>query len=688
MSDFVDEIASQGFLPPRHIVWDGKIHRFPTSPEKPHSKDGWYVAHDDAIGKAGAFGSMRDAVKHTWGNGSGRQLTAAELRAIDAQREEEKKRAVAAKKSTALRAQRIYAQASDSGISDYLKRKKMDAPEGCKFVSLLDSTAFGFHPERPWHITGLIVPMRNHEGEIVNLQIIPNGSDKKFFMPESQTTGTFHLIGGEISDRVVIAEGIATAQAILPRSHCPVAAAFSASNLPSVARILRAKHPNAEIIMAADGDKPGREYAQKAIQGLAGQNRVIEAPDGQDFWDVPFPDLAPSMDRSTLFAQLLKKTLDDGTEGKVLPRIANYTLILSHAPEFAGKLRHNIFSDSAEWECGPILDDVVTNTTAAIERDWVPDRVAPGEVERSMRAAAKTRQYHPVVDYLRGTKWDGEDRIDHFFQDHLACPDTPYISGTARALFIGAVRRILFPGCQMDHMVVLESDQGRKKSSLWGVLAGDWYLDQTASIESVDFFIALRGKWFVDLGELSQFKNAEVTRIKQILTLRHDDYRPKYGRDNQRFPRQCIFVGGTNETGWIGDQTGGRRFLPVPVLTSCIDTDAVAAIRDQIFAEAVHRVDHGDWLDWWDIPGAQEEQSKRIHGDFWEAPIARFLTEDFTGQTITGAEIMAKVMRKDLGNTTIGDERKVGGIMDRLGWTRKKVRYGSKVCWAYARPQQ
>lgn len=684
METLVDAIQSLGFSPPRHIIWDGKIHRWPTSPEKPHSKDGWYVAHDDDKGKAAGFGSMRDQVKHTWAEKSDRKFTPADLAALDDQREAAKKKAIAARNATAIRAQRIYAQASESGHSDYIGKKKISVPDGCKFVSLMDAAAFGFKTEKPWHITGMIVPMQNAEGKIVNLQILANGVDKKLFMPESTTQGAFHIIGGEVKDRVVIAEGIATAQAIAPRSKCPVVVAFSASNLPSVARIFRHKYPNAEIILAADGDPAGRDYSAKAVSGLPGKSRVIEAPEGKDFWDAQFPELEQNLSYSELMDKLVKKTQEDGSQGKILPRVCNYRDILLFGEGFPD-LAYNDFSEMPMIDGAPMDEDGITDILTIMESKWVPDKVARNDIEAAARRVAKHHRYHPVMDYLHSTRWDGIDRIDNFFADHLESEKSEYLTGVARALFIGAVRRILYPGCKLDTMVVLESPQGVGKSSLWQALAGEWYLDQTASIESVDFFIAMKGKWFIDLGELDQFQRAEITRIKQVITLQDDDYRAKYARDNERHPRQSVFVGGTNGSDWIADQTGGRRFLPVVAPCKKIDIPRLLAVRDQLFAEAMHRVRNHEWPDWWNVPGAEEQQELRMQYDLWDAPVSEFL-DRWARDTIQGHEILVQLMKKDLGQITRSDEIKIGKVMNRLKWERKKMRKGSITYWCYSRP--
>ena len=125
----------------------------------------------------------------------------------------------------------------------------------------------------------LVIPLRNVEGEVRGLQIVDEDGTKRF-LRGSDKKGHFHPIGErQLGEPILIAEGYATAASIHEATGRPVIAAFDAGNLKPVAEALRAKDPDAPILICADNDhhlgdsnkNVGVHKAKEAAQAVAGR---------------------------------------------------------------------------------------------------------------------------------------------------------------------------------------------------------------------------------------------------------------------------------------------------------------------------------------------------------------------------------------------------------------------------------
>ena len=217
----------------------------------------------------------------------------------------------------------------------------------------------------------------------------------------------------------------------------------------------------------------------------------------------------------------------------------------------------------------------------------------------AVNVVAMAHKFHPVRDYLDGCDWDEVPRLETLLVDYLGAEDTPYTRAVTRKALVAAVARIYNPGCKFDYMLTLRGRQGLGKSALIAKLGGEWFSDSFTTMQGKDAYEQTMGVWLMEIGELAGMRKAEAETIKLYISKQADRFRPAYGRRIQEFPRQCIFIGTTNETQFLRDTTGNRRFWVVDTPnTPALDmwSDLTPEVIGQIWAEAVTLFRKGEAL--------------------------------------------------------------------------------------------
>lgn len=277
--------------------------------------------------------------------------------------------------------------------------------------------------------------------------------------------------------------------------------------------------------------------------------------------------------------------------------------------------------------------------------------------------------FNPVRDYLDSLSWDGIPRLDKLLVDYFGVDNTPINRAIGRMLLVAAVRRVREPGCKFDTIVVLEGRQGTGKSTALVVLAGkENFSDQDIlALDAKAQMEAIEGVWLYEISELEGMSRSEITKVKAFASRQEDRARPAYGRFRENRSRQCVFIGTTNEEGYLRDKTGNRRFLPVR--TNAIDLEALLRDRDQLWAEACEAEAQGEsiTLD----PGLWEEaaqlQQDRMEHEPWIDLLANVQGER-QGQfyKVTTAELLRDHLK-------IPEERHSPIIFKRLGYAMRKL---------------
>lgn len=194
--------------------------------------------------------------------------------------------------------------------------------------------------------------------------------------------------------------------------------------------------------------------------------------------------------------------------------------------------------------------------------------------------------YDPILDYLNGLSWDGVGRLKTWLHDYMGAEGSDLNAAFGILALAAAVRRVRSPGSKFDQIIVLESEEGKNKSTAIEILAGrDNFSDQNIlTLDDKGQQEALQGIWLYEIADLAGLSRADVERVKAFASRKVDRARPAYGRTRMDIPRRCVLFATTNHDRYLQSQTGNRRFWPVKV--GRIDLERLERDRDQLWAEA------------------------------------------------------------------------------------------------------
>ena len=190
-------------------------------------------------------------------------------------------------------------------------------------------------------------------------------------------------------------------------------------------------------------------------------------------------------------------------------------------------------------------------------------------INKAVSIAASERSYHPIRNFLETLQWDGKSRIASLLPRFLGADDNEYTREIIRLLMLAAVHRVYEPGCKFEIMVCLVGGQGAGKSTFFRFLAvnDEWFTDDLKRMDDENVYSKMQGHWIIEMSEMLATVNAKsIEDIKSFLSRQKETYRIPYQTYAEDRPRQCIFVGTSNNLDFLPlDRTGNRRFAPVLV---------------------------------------------------------------------------------------------------------------------------
>ena len=283
-------------------------------------------------------------------------------------------------------------------------------------------------------------------------------------------------------------------------------------------------------------------------------------------------------------------------------------------------LRLNSMSQSLEY--GPIdkpipVDDV---STSYVRISAGAGQVFPKTLTYDTALiVGREHAYHPVRAYLENCAANVEPcpyfdtlatellGVAEDTMTDVRMPDGKRLCDVILKRFlIGAVARVLEPGCVHDWMPILIGGQNAGKSTFFQYLTppspeSPGYYPWVSTVQQGIGYIkdrphVLHCGFIVLLDECDRyFKRQHVEEFKNLVSVGTDRSAKKY--ENERdFRRAFVLAGATNSNEFLVDPTGNRRFMPIVVdgkipskddpNIKIIDLDRLKEDRDSIWAAA------------------------------------------------------------------------------------------------------
>lgn len=493
---------------------------------------------------------------------------------------------------------------------------------------------------------------------------------------------------------------------------------MTAGNMGKVARGIKERRPDIQLIVVADREESGAGIRAAAqVCRMFEDARVVDPGTGDidDYYRLhgsaatcALIDSARTMTPDEIEVALQRRGVDadnvadfaearrkrqgrasgaGGGQSKPKKGAAGYSGIWRVLEEMEAIDGLEIFFDTFQqkpyfrWGEGQELrvidDDFAFDTAMKCEEAF--DGVSLPVVREAIRRFASARRYDSAQQWLDGLKWDGTPRVARFCSDYLETEDTPYTKEVGCYLWTALAGRIIEPGVKADMVPLLIGEQGCSKSEATRSIAPseDQYagLDfGTSDAENIRKLVS--GRCVVELDELKGLSERAVEHVKSFLSTRTDDHRPLYAASYVQVPRRWVAVATTNDRSCLKDATGHRRWLPVQIVGNC-SPEKIRQDRDQLWAEgaALFR-QHGVMF------YQAEKLAKFEHGKFefldeWTEVVERYC---HLKPFVTGLEVATS--REGLGfevsQVTMQVTKRIAGILQRLGYRAGKAPSGER----------
>lgn len=178
----------------------------------------------------------------------------------------------------------------------------------------------------------------------------------------------------------------------------------------------------------------------------------------------------------------------------------------------------------------------------------------------------------PINDYFSQLpQWDG--KTDHIAQlaETVQASDQAYWHEVLRHWMVGMVSCAINAQDINQQVILLVGKQGKGKSTWIRKLLppelAEYYRNGMIDPTKGGNMLMLSNRILINMEEFEGVKPSELAGLKRIISQDSIIHRRLYDPQPRTYPRRASFIGSTNNTRFLNDISGSRRFLVVQILS-------------------------------------------------------------------------------------------------------------------------
>lgn len=298
--------------------------------------------------------------------------------------------------------------------------------------------------------------------------------------------------------------------------------------------------------------------------------------------------------------------------------IFNVKTLLLNAPVFTDNLAFNEFTQEPE-----VINDFYLNGTLIPKGEIKPNFedilgeyfeteldvvFKPSTISSGLNIFWDVKKYNPVKNYMEQAKraWDGKERLSTLFEYWLGADVNEVTETIAKVFFVSAVAKVYEPLTKVDTVLDLVGGQGVGKTSFLQMIAGDWYTSNAVNFTDKDSYNVMLKALIVNDDEMTASKRMNFEETKSFISKTVLEFRKSYDRRGSTYAKNFVIARTTNNTEYLKDATGDRRFMPILADAKKQKKHPMEMTEEdiiQIWGEAVHLYEKGYELDSFDKLG-------------------------------------------------------------------------------------